>query len=111
MCLIAMPILSTRYSWRWVLVLAAAIGAATLCRATRAISESGRWQRAAASGTTAVSSFYDGFREVYRLRTIAGLVSALLANIAAIAASTWACFHLVWVVLDTGGELQQSLVG
>jgi hypothetical protein len=95
-----------------VLVLAAAIGgAATLCRATRAISESGRWQRAAASGTTAVSSFYDGFREVYRLRTIAGLVSALLANIAAIAASTWACFHLVWVVLDTGGELQQSLVG
>ena len=97
-CLIAMPILATRYSWRWVLVLAAGVGVVTLCWASSAISESGRWQRAAASGTTAASSFYDGFGKVYRLRTIAGLVSALLANIAAIAASTWAYFHLVSVV-------------
>src|SRR5271170_2882210 len=55
MCLIAMPILATRYSWRWVLVLAGAVGVATLCWATSAISESGRWQRAVASGTTAAS--------------------------------------------------------
>ena len=43
---------------------------------------------------------------------VAGLVSALLANIAAIAASTWAYFHLVWVVgLAPGTASVLMLIG
>ena len=98
LCLIAMPMVASRHSWRWMLVLASAMGVAALWRAARVIPESGRWQRAAASGTTSASSFYDVFGQLYRRRAITILVCSLLANIAAVAASSWAYFHLVSVV-------------
>jgi len=103
LCLIVMPMVASRHSWRWVLVLASAIGVAALWRAARVIPESGRWQRAAASGTTSASSFYDAFGQLYRRRAITILVCALLANIAGIAGSSWAYFHLVSVVGLTPG--------
>src|SRR5208282_6051847 len=103
-CLHAMPMVASRHSWRWMLVLAAAMGVAALWRAARVIPESGRWQRAAATGTTSASSFYDAFGRLYRRRAITILLCALLANIAAVAASSWAYFHLVSVVgLAPGG--------
>ena len=51
-----------------------------------------------AIGTTAASSFYDVFGKFYRRRAITVLFCSLLGNIAGIAASSWAYFHLVSVV-------------
>ncbi|MGB8412514.1 MAG: MFS transporter [Candidatus Binatus sp.] len=98
LCLIVMPMVASHHSWRWMLVLASAMGVAALWMAARVIPESGRWQRAAAAGTTSASSFYDVFGQLYRRRAITILVCSLLANIAGIAASSWAYFHLVSVV-------------
>ena len=112
MCLIVMPMVASRYSWRWMLVLASAMGVAALWRAARVIPESGRWQRAAAAGTTSASSFYDAFGQIYRRRAITILVCSLLANIAGVAGSSWAYFHLVSVVgLAPGGASALMLVG
>ncbi len=61
LCLVMMPMVASRHSWRWMLVLASAMGVAALWRAARVIPESGRWQHAAATGTTSASSFYDVF--------------------------------------------------
>ncbi len=112
LCLIVMPMVASRHSWRWMLVLASAMGVAALCRAARVIPESGRWQRAAASGTTSASSFYDAFGQLYRRRAVTILFCALLANIAGVAASSWAYFHLVSVVkLAPGAASVLMLVG
>jgi len=112
LCLLAMPMVASRHSWRWMLVLAAAMGVAALWRAARVIPESGRWQRAAATGTTSASSFYDAFGRLYRRRAITILLCALLANIAAVAASSWAYFHLVSVVgLAPGAASVLMLLG
>jgi MFS family permease len=112
MCLIVMPMVASRYSWRWMLVLASAMGVAALWRAARVIPESGRWQRAAAAGTTSDSSFYDAFGQLYRRRAITILVCSLLANIAGVAGSSWAYFHLVSVVgLAPGAASLLMLVG
>jgi MFS family permease len=98
LCLLTMPMVASRHSWRWMLVLASAMGVAALWRAARVIPESGRWQRAAATGTTSASSFYDAFGQLYRRRAITILFCSFLANIAAVAAGSWAYFHLVSVV-------------
>lgn len=112
LCLIVMPMVASHHSWRWMLVLASAMGVAALLRAARIIPESGRWQRAAASGTTSASSFYDVFGRLYRRRAITILTCALLANITAVAASSWAYFHLVSVVkLAPGAASVLMLVG
>lgn len=112
MCLIVMPMVASRYSWRWMLVLASAMGVGALWRAARVIPESGRWQRAAAAGTTSDSSFYDAFGQLYRRRAITILVCSLLANIAGVAGSSWAYFHLVSVVgLAPGAASLLMLVG
>jgi AAHS family benzoate transporter-like MFS transporter len=112
LCLIAMPMVASHHSWRWMLVLASAMGIAALWRAARIVPESGRWQRAAASGTTSASSFYDVFARLYRRRAITILVCALLANIAAIAVSSWTYFHLVSVVgLAPGAASVLMLIG
>ncbi len=112
LCLIVMPMVAGRYSWRWMLVLASAIGVATLWRAARVIPESNRWQRAAATGTTSASSFYDAFGHLYRRRAITILLCSLLASIAAVAASSWAYFHLVSVLgLAPGIASALMLVG
>jgi MFS family permease len=112
LCLIVMPMVASRYSWRWMLVLASALGVAALRRAARVIPESGRWQRAAATGTTSASSFYDAFGQLYRRRAITILVCAFLANIAVVAAGSWAYFHLVSVVgLAPGAASALMLLG
>ncbi len=112
LCLIAMPLVASHHSWRWMLVIASAMGVAALRRAARVIPESGRWQRAAASGTTSASSFFDAFRRLYRRRAIAVLVCSLLANITAVAASSWSYFHLVSVVrLAPGAASAMMLIG
>jgi len=112
LCLVMMPMVAGRFSWRWMLVLASAMGVAALRRAARVIPESGRWQRAAATGTTSASSFYDAFGRLYRRRAITILLCALLANIAGLAASSWAYFHLVSVVgLAPGTASALMLVG
>ena len=112
LCLLVMPMVASRHSWRWMLALASAMGVAALWRAARVIPESGRWQRAAATGTTSASSFYDVFGQLYRRRAITILVCALLANIAAVASSSWAYFHLVSVVrLAPGAASALMLLG
>jgi MFS transporter, AAHS family, benzoate transport protein len=112
LCLIAMPMVASHHSWRWMLVAAAAMGVVATWMAAKVIPESARWQRAAASGTTSASSFYDVFGKFYRRRAITILVCALLANIAAVAASSWAYFHLVSVVkLAPGAASVLMLVG
>ena len=112
LCLTLMPMVTSHHSWRWMLVLASVMGVVGLRRASRAITESGRWQRAAASGTTAASSFYDVFGKLYRRRAITVLFCSLLGNIAGIAASSWAYFHLVSVVgLKPGLASGLMLVG
>ncbi len=112
LCLIVMPMVASHHSWRWMLVLASAMGVAALWMAARVIPESGRWQRAAATGTTSASSFYDVFGQLYRRRAITILVCSLLANIAGVAGSSWAYFHLVSVVeLAPGAASVLMLVG
>jgi MFS family permease len=111
-CLTLMPIIAGHRSWRWMLVLASVLGVVGLRRAAGAIPESGRWQRAAASGTTSASNFYDAFGKLYRRRAITVLFCSLLGNIAAVAASSWAYFHLVSVVgFAPGAASALMLVG
>ena len=112
LCLLTMPMVAGRHSWRWMLALASAMGVAALWRAGRVVPESGRWQRAAATGTTSASSFYDAFGQLYRRRAITILVCSLLANITAVAVSSWAYFHLVSVVgLAPGAASGMMLLG
>src|ERR1700691_309612 len=112
LCLTWMPIIASHHSWRWMLVLASVMGIVALRWAAAIIPESGRWQRAAASGTTAASSFYDAFGKLYRRRAITVLFCSLLGNIAGIAASSWAYFHLVSVVgFAPGAASALMLVG
>lgn len=112
LCLVAMPMVASRYSWRWMLVLASVVGVAALRWAARVIPESGRWQRAAASGTTSATSFYDVFGKLHRRRAITILICSMLANITGVAATSWAYFHLVTVVaLAPGVASALMLVG
>src|SRR5579862_3419057 len=93
-------------------IVASVMGVVALWRSARLIPESGRWQRAAASGTTSASSFYDAFGKLYRRRAITVLFCSLLGNIAGVAASSWAYFHLVSVVgLAPGVASGLMLVG
>jgi MFS family permease len=111
-CLVLMPMVAGHYSWRWMLVLAAMMGAVAMRRAAGVIPESGRWQRAAATGTTAASSFYDVFGKFYRRRALTILIASLLGNVAAVAGSSWAYFHLVSVVrLAPGRASLMMLLG
>ena len=112
LCLTLMPMVAHHHSWRWMLALASAMGVVVRWRSAGLIPESGRWQRAAASGTTSASSFYDVFGKLYRRRAITVLFCSLLGNIAGVAASSWAYFHLVSVVgLAPGVASGLMLVG
>lgn len=112
LCLIVMPMVTSRYSWRWMLVAASVMGVGALRRAALVVPESGRWQRAAASGTTSSSSFFDAFGHLYRRRAITILFCSLLGNIAGVAASSWAYFHLVSVLkLAPGTASAMMLIG
>lgn len=112
LCLVMMPTIASRYSWRWMLVIASAMGVAALWRAAKVIPESGRWRQAAASGLTSTSNFYDPFGHLYRRRAITILICALLINIAAVASSSWPYFHLVSVAkLAPGAASLMMLIG
>jgi MFS family permease len=112
LCLTLMPMVATHHSWRWMLALASVMGVVAFWRSARIIPESGRWQRAAASGTTSASRFYDVFGKFYRRRAITVLFCSLLGNIAGVAASSWSYFHLVSVVgLAPGAASGLMLVG
>jgi AAHS family benzoate transporter-like MFS transporter len=112
LCLLAMPMVASHYSWRWMLALASAMGVVAVWRAARGIPESGRWQSAAASGATSASNFYDVFGHLYRRRAITILFCSFLGTIASVAASSWAYFHLVSVVkLAPGAASILMLIG
>src|SRR5258708_37112111 len=79
-------------------------------RAAWVIPESGRWQRAAVSGTTSARSFYDVVGKLYRRRAITVLFCSLLGNIAGVAASSWSYFHLVSVVGSAPGAASAMML-
>lgn len=98
LCVILVPILANaEYSWRWLLVLAGA-GLLGVPFVSRALPESERWQRAAASGSTAQTRFYDVFKQRYRRRAIPILTCSLLSMTTVTAVTTWGYFHAVSVV-------------
>src|SRR5438552_3293516 len=69
LCVLLMPLLDHwGLSWRWLLALSAT-GVFSLPLLSRVLSESQRWQHAAASGATGRAAFYDVFRRRYRART------------------------------------------
>jgi MFS family permease len=110
-CVILMPLLARAgYSWRWLLVLAAA-GLFALPFVAHSIPESRRWERAAASGVTR-RKFSDVFEARYRRRAIPVMACSLLGMIAGTAAGSWSYFHAVSVVgLPAGVASTLILVG
>jgi MFS family permease len=112
LCVILMPlVVGAGYSWRWLLVLSG-VGLLGVPRITRALPESQRWERAAASGATGQSAFYDVFGPRYRGRAVPILICFLLSTIASTAATSWGYFHAVSVVgLSAGAASTMMLVG
>jgi len=112
LCVLLMPLLiGAGYSWRWLLVLAGA-GLLGVPRVARALPESQRWERAAASGATRASTFYGVFSSRYRRRAAPILGCFLLGTIAGNAATSWGYFHAVSVVgLSAGTASVMMLVG
>ena len=98
LCVILAPILSHfGISWRWLLALPAA-GTLLVPSIGRILPESERWARAAVSGVTGQSRFYDVFGPVYRRRTIPLIVATLLGEASGVAVATWVYYHAVSVV-------------
>jgi AAHS family 4-hydroxybenzoate transporter-like MFS transporter len=112
LCVILMPVFVTRgWSWRWMLVIAAA-GIAMLPTMARLLPESARWQRADAEGITAQSNFLDVFEPLYRRRSITMIVCALMAAISSTAAGSFIYYHAVSVAgLSAGAASTMTLVG
>jgi MFS family permease len=98
LCILAMPILArTVYSWRLLFGISA-LGLVLWPAMARLIPESRRWERAAAAGVPAKTSFYAGFQPAYRSRSVVLLLCSLLGAIAAIGSDSWTYFHAVTVV-------------
>jgi len=98
LCVILVPLLTNAgYSWRWLLIVAGA-GLLGVPFLRRALPESERWQRAAASGSTEQTRFYDVFAQPHRRRAIPILICSLLSMTTATAVGTWGYFHAVSVV-------------
>jgi MFS family permease len=112
LCVILMPLFVARgWSWRWMLVIAAA-GIAMLPTMARLLPESARWQRADAEGITAESNFFDVFEPLYRRRSITMIVCALMAAISSTAAGSFIYYHAVSVAgLSAGAASTMTLVG
>ena len=112
LCVILTPLLvDAGYSWRWLLVIAAA-GVVGVPFLPRMIPESARWERAAASGATQRTRFYDVFGTRYRRRAVPILVCFLFSTIAGTAATSWGYYHAVSVVgLSAGAASIMMLVG
>jgi MFS family permease len=107
-----MPLLERGgYSWRWLLVISAA-GLFGVPFILRAIPESQRWERAAASGATRASSLADAFRKRYRHRALPIMICALLSATTGTAINSWSYFHAVSVVgLPAGMASLVVLIG
>ncbi len=98
LCVMVMPLLDgAGYSWRWLLALSAA-GLVGFPFIRHVIPESQRWERAAESGATAATNFYDVFSARYRRRAIPILVCWLFNMTAFTAVTSWGYFHAVSVV-------------
>ncbi len=94
-CLILIPILESRgLSWRWLLVLAGG-GIVWLPVLRRTVAESGRWERAAASGAARAARFLDAFGARYRARALPLGVCAFLSVVAGFAADAWSYYRAV----------------
>ena len=93
-----MPVLvNVGWSWRWLLVLVAV--AIVLVRPlAQLIPESSRWEEIARGELATRTRFYDVFVPLYRRRSIALLICALLAGIANEGINSYAYFHAVTVV-------------
>ncbi len=98
LCILAMPILArTVYSWRLLFGISA-LGLVLWPAMARLIPESRRWERAAAAGVPAKTSFYAVFQPAYRSRSVVLLLCSLLGAIAATGSDSWTYFHAVTVV-------------
>lgn len=98
LCIILAPVIAHYgLSWRWLFAIPAA-GVIFLPAMMRMVPESRRWERAAATGATASSHFYDVFRSIYRRRAIPLLTATLLGEVSGAAVTTWVYFHAVSVV-------------
>jgi len=98
LCVILIPMLAdTPYSWRWLLLIAGG-GLLVVPLVRRGLPESERWQRAASSGSTERTRFYDVFKLRYRRRAVPVLVCYLLSMMASTAITSWGYFHAVSVV-------------
>ena len=93
LCVILAPILAHfGWSWRWLLAVPA-VGIVLLPVIIRAIPESERWQRAAASGVTRSSHFYDVFSPTWRRRTIPLFAAVLMGEFSGAGIAAWPFYH------------------
>jgi predicted MFS family arabinose efflux permease len=98
LCILAMPALArTALSWRGLFLLSA-LGIALWPTMARIVPESRRWQRAAAAGAPAGTSFYAIFRAPWRRRALVLLGCSFLGAISSTGADSWTYFHAVTVV-------------
>lgn len=98
LCILIMPALArTALSWRGLFAISA-LGLALWPTIARIIPESRRWERAAAAGIPAASSFYAVFGPAYRRRSAVLLICSLLGAISSTAVESWTYFHAATVV-------------
>jgi MFS family permease len=98
LCILVMPALARSvYSWRLLFGISA-LGITLWPTMARLIPESRRWERAAAAGVPAATSFYAVFRPAYRRRSTVLLICSLLGAIASVGSDSWTYFHAVTVV-------------
>ncbi|HEV7987921.1 MAG TPA: MFS transporter, partial [Candidatus Binataceae bacterium] len=98
LCILVMPLLArSTYSWRLLFGISA-LGIALWPTMLRLVPESRRWERAAAAGVAAGTSFYAVFNPAYRRRSVVILICSLFGATAATATDSWSYFHAVTVV-------------
>jgi predicted MFS family arabinose efflux permease len=98
LCILVMPLLARSiYSWRLLFGISA-LGIALWPTMVRLVPESRRWERAAAAGIPAGTSFYAVFSPAYRRRSVVILICSLFGATAATATDSWSYFHAVTVV-------------
>ncbi|MGA7761376.1 MAG: MFS transporter, partial [Candidatus Binataceae bacterium] len=98
LCILAMPLLARSiYSWRLLFGISA-LGITLWPTMLRLVPESRRWERAAAAGIPAGTSFYAVFSPAYRRRSVVILICSLFGATAATATDSWSYFHAVTVV-------------
>jgi predicted MFS family arabinose efflux permease len=98
LCILIMPLLAhSIYSWRLLFGISA-LGIALWPTMLRVVPESRRWERAAAVGVPAGTSFYAVFSPMYRRRSVVILICSLFGATAATATDSWSYFHAVTVV-------------